>query len=74
MRKKSKYNFQNPAISGADPCLRRKCPECGSKSFTINVMYGYLREYKDGKLIYKNMRRQDAGSFNCKECGYTETY
>lgn len=74
LKPKSKNNFLNPAVTGKDPCLRRKCPECSSKDYQISVLYGYLREYKNGKLIYKNMRRQDAGSFQCNKCGYTETY
>lgn len=73
-KKQSKNNFLNPTTTGSDPCLRRKCPECNSKSFQINVTYGWMRIYKDGKLISKEMRRQDAGSFECKECGYNETY
>lgn len=56
------------------PDLRRKCPECGKKNFYTSTLYGRIRTVENGETVSNNLIRQDAGSFNCKECGYYETY
>ena len=74
IRNAFKEEIKNKHQCGKEPDRRRKCPECGCKNFTTSTLYGRIRIVKDGKTIQNWLRRQDAGSFNCKECGYEETY
>ena len=71
---KDRSKIENKHRCGSSPDLRRKCPECNSKNFLTSTLYGRIRVVENGKTIRNELRRQDAGSFNCKECGYVETY
>ncbi len=66
--------IKNKHRSNMDPDLRRKCPECGKKNFYTSTLYGRMRIVENGKTVHNKLRGQDAGSFNCKECSYNETY
>lgn len=61
-------------IKYIEPTRRKKCPKCGSRDYSISAPIENYKEFKDGKLVGFKRGRYDAGSFNCKKCGYEDSY
>jgi len=64
-------NNENKIRPDCDDITRmKKCPECGSRNYTVSAPLQNCRIIRNGKVVKRFTGRYDAGNFSCDDCGY----